>query len=374
MTFDTRAAHTRFNADDGTVYTFDHSSDVDKFAHEESLYWAEMLTPIGDDRVCNQFDEWMQSGFDLLRECDPRAAYENQAEEEELFYKRELFKRIMNAYGSGRLPSRGSELARELELIGQHSEGIEVKSRTLDVVRNFIQEPLHLQELKDKVDHSDVNDDLKSEIGVARDLIKRLNIGGETAADILAHSNEAIEKYEGMVEAMKREAAAASTNAASAVTDTIILKKPAEYWSKKRAKHNWGWWIYLVLFVAAIGLAIYFIPSMAHERLTAIEGVDIEPWTFVFLEVGAPALLFLWLVRTVAKLFTREQSLRDDAAERVTMMNVYLSLTAKGELEKEDRHLMIRALFRPVEAPAHDEPMPGWIDTLIDRGSRSSGG
>jgi len=89
--------------------------------------------------------------------------------------------------------------------------------------------------------------------------------------------------------------------------------------------------------------------------------------------LGLLAVLGVWAVRLVVRMFLSDQHLATDAAERVTMVQTYLSLIEGGKLTSDDdRKLILQALFRPAsDGIVKDENPPHLgLDILTRPSSR----
>ena len=77
----------------------------------------------------------------------------------------------------------------------------------------------------------------------------------------------------------------------------------------------------------------------------------------------------VWGVRLVVRMFLSHLHLASDAAERVVMTRTYLSLLEGDRLSsKEDRQLILQALFRPAsDGIVKDEGVPFSLAEVLTR-------
>ncbi|UXT96749.1 hypothetical protein [Agrobacterium tumefaciens] len=85
-------------------------------------------------------------------------------------------------------------------------------------------------------------------------------------------------------------------------------------------------------------------PSEAQVTIAAIGRLVI---------VTVPIFLYVWAIRLVVRFNSRSLMLLDDARMRLTMLDTFFHLIAKEGAVKEDRALVLNALFRP--APGHGD-------------------
>lgn len=156
--------------------------------------------------------------------------------------------------------------------------------------------------------------------------------------------------------------------------EKLALLAPVTYWSKKAEKH---------LYVS-IGLGIAFGllgGLMAWIVWLALEHFVIDfsksstlPSTAEYWRYTVPAAiatLFLWPMRILARMLLSNLHLREDALERVTMVNTYLSLSeGKQGLKDDDRKLILEMLFRPsTTGIVQDDATPPSLLTYISKAS-----
>ena len=83
--------------------------------------------------------------------------------------------------------------------------------------------------------------------------------------------------------------------------------------------------------------------------------------------VTVPLALYFWMVRILVRFNLRSQMLMDDARQRHTMMNTYFHLIEKQSAVKEDRALILNALFRPTPGQQNDSVDPPNFTELMDK-------
>ncbi|WP_075289164.1 hypothetical protein [Pararhizobium arenae] len=83
--------------------------------------------------------------------------------------------------------------------------------------------------------------------------------------------------------------------------------------------------------------------------------------------ITLPIVLYLWLIRLVVRFNQRSLMLLDDANQRHTMMDTYFHLIAEQAAVKEDRALILNALFRPTPGQSGDSVDPPNFTELVDK-------
>jgi hypothetical protein len=126
----------------------------------------------------------------------------------------------------------------------------------------------------------------------------------------------------------------------------MALRAPVSYWEGQRRLHSTkskdgGWWVVGAMWVllALIGGLVIW----ASNDVTP--GTALPTWKTVIL--GLVGGMGFWAVRLIVRIYLSHRHLANDAAERVTMVQTYLSLHEDGKvLSDDDRKLVLVALFR----------------------------
>lgn len=153
-----------------------------------------------------------------------------------------------------------------------------------------------------------------------------------------------------------------------AFREEMGLRAPAEYWESKRSRHVVLTWITGSLSFIGIAVAAALLFNSIHDLIAkTLPGQAPETW-----RLGALALIALfaiWEIRLVVRMFLSNMHLMTDAAERVVMLKTYLALAEAGQLaEKDDRHLILQALFRPTaDGFVKDDGVPASVLEMATR-------
>lgn len=153
--------------------------------------------------------------------------------------------------------------------------------------------------------------------------------------------------------------------------EELALRAPAEYWKTKRDGHlKWAWVTGGVSFVG-IGGAAALLAWQIHDLLNKTpSGSAPETWRLAVLALIG--VFTVWALRLVVRMFLSHLHLLTDAGERVVMVQTYLSLLEGDHLtSKEDRQLILQALFRPAaDGIVKDEGVPFSLAEALTRSGK----
>jgi hypothetical protein len=154
--------------------------------------------------------------------------------------------------------------------------------------------------------------------------------------------------------------------------EELALRAPAEYWKAKRDGHfKWARVAGGVSFIG-IGGAAAGLGWQVHDLLVKTPASTVpETW-----RLGVLALIgvfTVWALRLVVRMFLSHLHLLTDAGERVVMVQTYLSLLEGDHLSsKEDRQLILQALFRPAaDGIVKDEGVPFSLAEALTRSGKA---
>jgi Family of unknown function (DUF6161) len=153
--------------------------------------------------------------------------------------------------------------------------------------------------------------------------------------------------------------------------EELALRAPAEYWKTKRdGHHKWAWVTGTVSF-SAIGGAAAVLGWQVHDLLVKTPaGAVPDTWRLAVLALIG--VFTVWALRLVVRMFLSHLHLLTDAGERVVMVQTYLSLLEGDRLtSKEDRQLILQALFRPAaDGIVKDEGVPFSLAEALTRSGK----
>jgi len=131
----------------------------------------------------------------------------------------------------------------------------------------------------------------------------------------------------------------------------LAIRAPVLYWKSKATSHLKLSWIFAGV-VVVVGGAIFWLLFLEVRRLieppTSLPQPELwhpEYWRLAILI--ASALIGVWIVRILVRLFLSNVHLQTDAKERVVMVQTYLAFLRRGKISKEDEQFILKTLFRP---------------------------
>lgn len=172
------------------------------------------------------------------------------------------------------------------------------------------------------------------------------------------------EDFEKLVSEHKQE----MENLRKTFREEIALRAPATYWDDKRLEHERLSKVMGAVSFSSIALSVLGLGWLIHDLLrTAQPNAAPEAWRLAM--VVLIGLFAVWGVRLVVRMFLSHLHLATDAAERVVMARTYLSLLEGDRLaSKEDRQLILQALFRPAsDGIVKDEGVPLSLAEVLTR-------
>lgn len=151
------------------------------------------------------------------------------------------------------------------------------------------------------------------------------------------------------------------------------LQAPVTFWESRRADHareskSYVKWSFQAMagLAAVLGIGLLLIWWKAPG--------DALPSQWMIGVWGVVAVLGVWAVRLLVRMYLSHQHLSTDAAERVAMVQTYLALMADNKLTSdEDRKLILQPLFRPAtDGLVKDEVVPHPMLEILTRAQQRS--
>lgn len=153
--------------------------------------------------------------------------------------------------------------------------------------------------------------------------------------------------------------------------EELALRAPAGYWNTKRDGHlKWAWVTGVMSFIG-IGAAAAGLGFQVHDLLVKTPSGSVpETWRLAVLALIG--VFTVWALRLLVRMFLSHLHLLTDAGERVVMVQTYLSLLEGDHLtSKEDRQLILQALFRPAaDGIVKDEGVPFSLAEVLTRSGK----
>jgi Family of unknown function (DUF6161) len=153
--------------------------------------------------------------------------------------------------------------------------------------------------------------------------------------------------------------------------EKLALEAPVRYWKNKRKNHTAAkknLFIWLIVFVVASLILLF---SGYHALLADFEPGETPDYWRLGVAITFLSTVF-WIARILVRIYLSHLHLEEDAFQRITMIQTFLSLMRRGKLPKdEDMNLILTALFRPNgDGLVKDEGVPSALFELIKRGER----
>lgn len=143
------------------------------------------------------------------------------------------------------------------------------------------------------------------------------------------------------------------------------LRAPLDYWSGKQSTHRTKANELRGFVFGGIAGALVLEFGVAALLFICTEWPDTVELSLLALG----ALLAVWSVRLLVRMYLSHLHLETDAGERVVMLQTYLALVDGNHLsDKEDRKLVLEPLFRPTgDGIVKDEGLPPSIAEFFSR-------
>lgn len=174
----------------------------------------------------------------------------------------------------------------------------------------------------------------------------------------------------------------------------MAIAAPVDYWERKRIKHrNMTWASGVAVIFGMIGVGLFLTSKMENisktlavsdsaTQLSTASSVQAASSVVTSTSASATwqlgiflmlAVLSIWAIRLLVRIFLSNMHLENDAGERVTMAKTYLALIRSDSLSKEKNiDAVLAALFRPTgDGIVKDEGLPpSAVDFLTKLGNK----
>lgn len=167
------------------------------------------------------------------------------------------------------------------------------------------------------------------------------------------------------------EAAGKEKEAAlAAFSETHAFKSALNTWKDKAERHasafNWGFSSLCGVVVAGLAGLVYWFPPIVEgfARLKKPDGDFPHITILLFL---LPMIAVGWLFRIGGKLVTGALILKNDAEQRLALLETYIRLVHDAKAGREDRTIVLAALFRPLPGHENDDLQPPSLLDLMKK-------
>ncbi|MDO5978939.1 DUF6161 domain-containing protein [Flavivirga spongiicola] len=135
--------------------------------------------------------------------------------------------------------------------------------------------------------------------------------------------------------------------------EKLKLEEPALYWSDRAKKLKKQGWLALVVLVGlvlivvfSLGKLLWTTPEQIYESFFNGDKSAAIRWSIIYITFIS---FMAFVIRAVTKVMFSSFHLARDCEERYTLTYFYLSLLKDSKVEKEDKQLIMQALFSRAE-------------------------
>lgn len=151
---------------------------------------------------------------------------------------------------------------------------------------------------------------------------------------------------------------------------SFVLETAMRLWKTKASQHTklfyFGSAIFAlsILFPVGILLENWELLTVEFAKLTPQD----KPFAFGSLVlVTIPILGYAWILRLISRFTLQNMILADDASQRRVLANTFIRLVGQGDIdEKQDRAIMLNALFRPIPGAKEQDIQPPNLADFIN--------
>jgi len=157
-------------------------------------------------------------------------------------------------------------------------------------------------------------------------------------------------------------------NVTEAYEQKMALQAPVQYWKGKKTTHHKLARNFSIAAGVWLGVSGGVLIATIYAVLNDLEAGK-NPALWQSLSLAASAFVVVWIARILVKITLSHLHLKEDASERVTMAETYLSLLRyEGGPEKRDLELILTTLFRPnSDGLVKDDGMPPSLIDLVTK-------
>jgi hypothetical protein len=157
----------------------------------------------------------------------------------------------------------------------------------------------------------------------------------------------------------------------ASLSEEVRNKSATELWQDRARWHRGTAAFAMLLFFAIVAVLLVFGALHLDDIVTKLprdKDMHIEYVSIALLAI--PALAAGWCLKLLARLVQTNSVLGDDARQRQAMARTYLALVADplSQVTKEDRLVMLNAIFRPLPGLQSDEVAPPTVLDILKKG------
>ena len=139
------------------------------------------------------------------------------------------------------------------------------------------------------------------------------------------------------------------------------LRAAVEYWQTKSRQHDdsriaWGKasaWVTAIGLVALLFLRWWLFPDdLSNDVMHPSDYAKLIRFAGV---LTLFAVVWIWALRVLVRLFLTNAHLQSDADERVTMVKTFLAMKNDEAVKSEELKIVLQAIFRPAAITITDK-------------------
>lgn len=154
--------------------------------------------------------------------------------------------------------------------------------------------------------------------------------------------------------------------------EKLKLEEPAKYWSDRAKKLKKQGWISLAILVGlvliiviSLGKLLWNSPEQIYESFFSGDKSAAIRWSIIYVTLVS---FMAFAIRAVTKVMFSSFHLARDCEERHTLTYFYLSLLKESTVDKEDKKLIMQALFSRAETGLlKDDSSPTMPNDIIGK-------
>lgn len=149
--------------------------------------------------------------------------------------------------------------------------------------------------------------------------------------------------------------------ALAAFSETHAFKSALHTWKDKAERHslvfNSGFGSLCGVVLAGLAGSVYWFPEIV-DGIARLKKPDGDfPYITILLFL-LPMIAVGWLLRIIGRLVTGALMLKNDAEQRLAMLETYIRLVHDAKAGREDRTIVLAAIFRPLPGHENDDIQP----------------
>lgn len=338
-----------FGVSDGKK-TFKSKDELLKFLTDQKSFWQTFFS--GAQHPLNTFNNHITNQIDrMVQNANAVSETNDSQSQSSLDYISNLFAEMPIAYSEGKAAKFVQQIKQKDQNFARYMVGYFIKQ-----LYNMNNDPLAFRAIFEgmKFDSGITSniDAEKEALGALKsewdDNLTALRSAFEEANSQVVQTQDTLNTYYTHLQTQFDEFKTEKENQFKKVIETydqkLALQAPVEYWSE-RSSLNYFWALILgIIFFTSMIIVIGNFEPMAKDVSNALDEKNYYP----LLQFATLAVLGLWLLRIIVKIFYSKLHLAEEAKEKEMFIKTYLSLLRDTDgVKEEDRHLILQSIFAP---------------------------